>query len=217
VRVFIEELAKFIRTYINGEVEMSDAIEIKRAVLKSPESLDSAFEIYKTMDNVKKELLEKFRDDLVTGFKKKGLNISDWSVETGKKYTGFNVQFGEKEQNFNLRFEFDMRGFNNFFWGISKKRDEYKNPNAWGGINTFMTTNFYMGKSTPSWPWYTECPNQEFDAAMRDWSISSKPWLMIKDGKLASQIIELADRVHIAFKLNNGLHLLCETELNNTI
>ena len=155
-------------------------------------------------------MLEKFRNDLDIGLKEKGFKLTDWSVVSGKKYTGFNIQFGEKEQNLNLRFEFDKLGFNYFFWGIAKKLDEYKNPTAWSDINILMTTEFYSGKSTPWWPWYSECPNQDFDADMRDWSISAKAWLMIKDGSLAAQIIELANRVYNAFELNNDLHLLCE-------
>ena len=54
VRIFIEELAKFIRMNINGELDMSEEIEMKKVILKSPESLSSAFQVFKAMDGAKK-------------------------------------------------------------------------------------------------------------------------------------------------------------------
>ena len=98
VRVFIEELSKFIRTYINGEVEMSDAIEIKNAILKSQDALDSAFQIYKAMYDVKMELFEKLRGDLEIGLEKNGLKLTDWEFNGWRPCSGFNIQFCKEEQ-----------------------------------------------------------------------------------------------------------------------
>ena len=77
-------------------------------------------------------------------------------------------------------------------------------------VNDLMNSQFNAMKIGSRFPWYSYCPNQYFDNEMEDWSISTKPWLMIKDGNLASQIIELANRVYNAFELNNNLHLLSE-------
>jgi PD-(D/E)XK nuclease superfamily len=216
VRVFIEELAKFIRTYINGEVEMSDANEIKSAVLKSPKALDSAFQIYKAMDDVKKELLKKFRYDLNIGLKEKDFNLINWTMGTGEKPIGFDVQFCDIKQSLNLRFDFETLSLGKFTWGIWNKSGEYNNPQAWVEIKSLLNAEFYSGKSSsPWWPWYSECPNQDFDSDMKDWSISAKPWLMIKEERLAPKIIEVAIRVHETFKQKGCLHLLCESGTSN--
>lgn len=210
VRVFIEELSKFIRTYINGEVEMSDAIEIKNAVLKSQETLDSAFQIYKAMYDVKMELFEKLHRDLEIGLEENGLKLTDWEFNGWRPCSGFNVQFCKEEQNLYLRFEFEKSESNEFFWGIGRKKGLYNNDIVWKNVNDLMNSEFDVMKIGSRFPWYAYCPNQCFDNEMKDWSISAKPWLMIKDGSLASQIIELANRVYNAFEPNNNLHLLCE-------
>jgi hypothetical protein len=217
VRVFIEELAKFIRTNINGEVEMSDEKEINSAVLKSSETLGSAFQIVKAMDSIKKDLLNKFHNDLEKGLKDQNLLLVDWTVDRGKKPTGFDVQFGDKEQSLNLRFDFETLSLDKFTWGIWKKNGEYKNPDVWEKINSLLNTEFYSGKSSPPWwPWYSECPNADFDGEMRNWSISEKPWIMINNGELASKIVELAVKVRDAFLLDDRLCLLNEEFINAT-
>lgn len=211
VRVFIEELAKFIRTNINGEVEMSDEEEISRAVLKNHESLSSAIQIVKAMDNIKKELLEKFRNDLEASLKEKNL-ILDWNINSWQAYTGFNIQCSNKEQNFSLRFEFDRTGLNGFFWGIRRLSDDiYSDAVVWQNVNKLMSDEFYSGKSSQWWPWYSMLPNNEFDIGLKDWSISEKPWCMIMNGELVPKIIEIADRVCKAKCLLNSDCLQIET------
>jgi hypothetical protein len=151
------------------------------------------------MDDVKKELLEKLRGELITGLEKEGLKLTDWGLNSWQAATGFNVQFGNDEQHLYLRFEFEKTSLNSFGWGISRKKKEYSN-------------DFYASKSWPWWPWVSVCPDADFDTDMENWSISAKPWLKINDGSLASQVIELAVNVHDAFTRNKSLHLLCETE-----
>lgn len=215
VRVFIEELAKFIRTNINGEVEMSDEKEITSAVLKTPETLGSAFQVVKAIGGIKKELLKKFHEDLNSGLKKENLILADWSMESWQAYTGFNVQFDNSEQKLYLRFEFDKTGLNGFFWGIRRESEKYSNVTVWGKVNELMAAEFYPGKSSQWWPWYSELPNHEFDVGLKDWSISEKPWVMIMNGEMALEIIELAARVRNAFSRNS--QLLCEEDPFNSI
>lgn len=212
VRVFIEELAKFVRTSIKGEIEMSDEREVTSAVLKSSETLGSAFQISKVMDAVKKELLKKFHGDLVIGLENKGLKLADWGLNNWQSNTGFNIQFGNSEQNLYLRFEFDKTNLTSFFWGIYGKSNKYHNATVWGEVSALMTAEFYSGKSSkpsPWWPWYSEFDN-EFDAEMKNWSISEKPWIMIRDGEMASKIIDLAVRVRDVFIRDHKLNRLCE-------
>ncbi len=81
-----------------------------------------------------------------------------------------------------------------------------------------MSAKFYPAKSSEGWPWYSELPDREFDADMRDWSISEKPWVMImNDNEMAPKIIDLAVRVREVFSQNSQLRLLCEEEPINSI
>jgi len=209
VRVFIEELAKFIRTNINGEVEMSDEKEIIGAVLKTPETLGSAFQIIKAISSIKKDLLKKFYEDLDSELKKENLILANWGMESPwQAYTGFNVQFGDNAQKLYLRFEFDKTGLNNFFWGIRKKSKNYSNAPVWAEVNKLMAAEFYPGKSSQWWPWYSELPNHEFDSGMKNWSVSDKPRVMLMNGEMAPRIVELSVRVHKAFSQNSQIHLL---------
>lgn len=214
VRVFIEELIKFIRTNINGEVEMSDEKEISSAVLKSSETLGSAFQIVKAMDGIKKDLLNKFHNDLDSALKKEHLILSDWSMENWRPYIGFNIQFGDNKQKLNLRFEFDKTGLNEFFWGIkditsdSARGSDNWNSDAWRDLNGVMASQFHSEKSSKWWPWYSELPNHEFDAEMKNWSISEKPWIIINNGEMVSKIVELAIQVRDVLSQSNQLHLL---------
>jgi hypothetical protein len=220
VRVFIEELAKFIRTNVNREVEMSDEREISSAVLKSSETLSSAFHIAKTMGSIKKSLLSKFHDDLVIGLEEKDLKLADWRLESWQSCTGFNVRFGNSEQKLYLRFEFNRTGLDDFFWGIkdinadSARGSDNWNSDAWRYLNQLMVSEFYSEKSSKWWPWYSELPNREFNAELKNWSISEKPWIMINNGELTSKIVELAVKVRDVFHHDNRLCLLNEEVIN---
>lgn len=211
VRIFIEELAKFIRTKINGDIDMSEEREVTSIVLESTDALGSAFQIFKVMDAVKKELLKELREALHAELEKEGLALTDWSLESWpcRAYTGFNVQFGNTEQILHLRFQFDGTNLNGFCWGIKEVSNKYHNAAVWEEIGELMSSNFTSGKTCVGWPWYSRCDN-EFDAEMVQWSTSEKPWIMIKDKEMACKITQLAVQVRDAFVKNGKIGLLYE-------
>ena len=49
------------------------------------------------------------------------------------------------------------------------------------------------------WPWYSDLPDDYFGAELKDWSVSEKPWLMIKNGELAADMAKLALLVRNVF------------------
>jgi len=211
VRIFIEELAKFIRTEINGDIDMSEEREVACIVLESTDALGSAFQIFKVMGAVKKKLLKELHEALHAELKKEGLVLTDWGLESWpwRSYTGFNVQFGNMEQILHLRFQFDYTNLDGFCWGISRVSDKYHNAAVWEEIGELMSSNFTSGKTSSGWPWYSERDN-EFDAEMRHWSTSEKPWIMIKNEKMAPKITQLAVQVRDAFVKNGKIGLLYE-------
>lgn len=211
VRIFIEELAKFIRMNINGELDMSEEKEINNVILKSSASLSSAFQVFKAMEGVKKDLLKKFRHDLEVCLESHGL-ILDWDLDSWQAYKGFNIQFSERPQNLNLRFEFDRTSMYQFFWGIAKKNPQYNNPHVWKAINELMSAKFGSTKWSPHWPWYSDLPDHEFCSEMKNWWVSDTPWKGILDGSLAIKISDLAVRVREVFNTENQFQILFEND-----
>lgn len=207
VRVFIEELVKFIRFNVNGELDMVDEHEVSDVIIKSTINLDSAFRIAKSMRHVKQELLKKLRADLKVKLESNDLWL-DWNLEGWRAYIGFSINFTDHPQSLSLGFYFEKAEMNGFFWGISRNNKKYHNTAIWNEVNSLMNAQFFTGKSSEHWPWYAEPPRNEFEIEMEDWQLSPMPWLEISSGQLANKIADLAMRVRHAFQENNQLHLL---------
>jgi len=210
VRLFIEELAKFIRMNINGELEMSEENEIKNLILASPQNVESAFHISIVMRSIKEKLLKDFHDDLKQKLETKSFKlIWDNAMSTGwKSCSSFNVKFSE-EQKFLLRFEFQSSGLGNLDWGIMRESDLIKKDDAiWNKINEVMSDQFGTGGNNPCWPWWSQINKKEFSDDYRNWNSSAIPWILINEGKLAEKFVDLAARVHAAFKMHQSLKLL---------
>ncbi|PTQ86623.1 PD-(D/E)XK nuclease family protein [Nitrosomonas ureae] len=212
VRLFVEELAKFIRMNINGELEMSEENEIKNLILASPQNIESAFHVSLVMKSVKEALLRVFHDDLKEKVEAKDFEFV-WDEIMSKRWNG-NAGFGVKfsrDQNLYLRFEFGSSGLHNLFWGISREsKFLQKDDELWSKIGEVMNNHFGSGSGRPSerWPWWNWINKKEFDDAYINWDSSEVPWVSIKEGKLAGKIVDLASRVHDAFIKHHSLELL---------
>jgi hypothetical protein len=197
VRMFIEELSKFIRSDVNGELDMSEKMEVCKIILK-PGNISPAFRIFKAMSEVKNELLSRFRGDLERDLELHGMKL-DWNLEGWRAYIGFNIDIEGIPQHLNFRFQFEKTGRDGFFWGISRGDKSYHDPVIWKSVNNLMT-RFGSTKSSPDWPWYSEeFPGFEFSSEMKNWSNSETPWIKISDGSLVKIITELAVQVQSAF------------------
>lgn len=108
VRIFLEELIKFIRININGELEMSEEIETYKTALASKQNLEATFNILKATYGIRQNLLKNFRNDLEKNLNTHGLHIvwDDSMNNTWKSCSGFGVKF-LKDQDVYLRFEFE--------------------------------------------------------------------------------------------------------------
>jgi PD-(D/E)XK nuclease superfamily len=197
VRVFIDELGKFVRTRINGEEEMSDQIEIQQAILASEATLASALHIAKEITVIKGQLLDDLLVQLTRKLEPDGMglipNLGNW-----RAYNGFFVEFWPN-QKILLRFDFNKTNLNGFAWGLRRNNEEYHSPKTWDEILALMNTQFKNGLAYPWWPWYSDLPDDYFGAELKDWSVSEEPWLMIKNGELAADIVKLALLVRNVF------------------
>lgn len=210
VRLFIEELAKFIRINVNGELDMSEENEIKNLILASPQNIESAFHVSIVMRSIKEKLLKDFHDDLKQKLETKSFElIWDNAMSTGwKSSSGFNVKFS-KEHKFLLRFEFQSPGLVNLDWGIVRESDLIKKDDAiWNKINEVMSDQFGTGGNNPWWPWWSQINKKEFSDDYRNWNSSAMPWILINEGKLAEKFVDLAVRVHAAFEMHRSIKLL---------
>lgn len=209
VRVFIEELAKFVRSNINGDLDMSEEKEVLDEIMKSPANIAAAFYVSNAMTALKQRLLRKFHDDLKSQLEKKGFHIVwDSGMSQGwNAYVGFGVKFDQQDKY--LRIEFDGSGMHRAFWGVRRELESVeRDKTIWEGIHEVMQNHFGYGKKSDWWPWYSELPDTQFDKEYRDWGISEKPWIEINNGKLVEKIVALADQVCKLFQDSKKVHLL---------
>jgi len=139
VRVFVEELAKYVKQHLNGELGMTVEKEVKESVLADSESVRSAAAIYSAWPEIRRELMEKFmrqmEEEAQVVDKPKPIFIKwDDGLVQGKANHGFDVIFRDNQVN-KLRFEFDSARHKEFYWGIAgreqdsdAKRSERINP-----------------------------------------------------------------------------------------
>jgi hypothetical protein len=197
VRMFIEELAKFVRSDVSGELDMTEINEVCKVVLK-PGNISPAFHIFKAMDAVKKELLSRFRGDLEHELESSDMKL-DWNLEGWRAYIGFNIIIKGLPQYLNFRFQFEKTGMDGFLWGISRSDKNYHDPVLWTKVNNLMA-RFGSTKSSLHWPWYSEeFPGSGFSSEMKNWSNSETPWIKISDGSLVKEITKIAVQVQTAF------------------
>lgn len=215
VGIFIEELIKFIRISINGELEMSEEKEVTDVVLASKRNLSAAFDISSAMTSIKSGMLRGFHDNLAKRINDLGFDLVwDESLNSSwKPWSGFGVKF-QKEHDFYLRFEFEKVGLGGFYWGIRRERDSVKNENGqWKEISDLMERqlDFSRGENNKWWPWYSTGSINVIGKEVSNWGGIDFLWEeMIEDeGKeISDQIVALAKRVHSASAEKSNIFIL---------
>lgn len=200
VRVFLEELAKFVRTDINEEMDMSEAGEVVAEVRKSRESIEAAFAIGNALKAVKKSLLVDFRGRLEAMSIDHGFKVQ-WDSGMDEDWpccSGFGLVLSEGDSKY-LRIEFGASGLRSMYWGIMRQSGQVeKDDEIWGSIHDVMRI-FGNGRRSDWWPWYSMVPDSYFGQEYRSWDVSSAPWVGMSEGGLAPRIIDLAVQVKMAF------------------
>lgn len=218
VRTFIEQLIFFIKETVNGELEMTEQENISDIILESPENIRSAFSALRTIDYIKKKLLEKLIDDATLKSKKPEIELeiefSD-GILTQKKYSGFEIKFPNlpSRQAFCLsfEFEFDRQSPSRLCWGIASTDGVIsKNQEASKAINELMGDTFGTYHKTEWWPWYSyDFPTEFFSGLnLADWKTNDEPWLAIADGSFVNGIFELSKKIYLLFSENKKQDLL---------
>jgi len=209
VRVFIEELAKFVRTNINGELDMSEEKEVINEITKSSANIAAAFHVSNAMTALKVQLLNEFQDKLKIQLERKKYQLV-WDAGMTQKWgswVGFGVKFENQDKY--LRVEFEGAGLTKLFWGIGRENESVGRDNSiWQEINIVMQQEFGQGKQYEAWPWCSTVPDSIFNKEYENWGTSEKPWIEMTNGKLIEKIVYLADRVCNVFHESKKIHLL---------
>lgn len=202
VRLFVEELASFIRRHVNGESEMGETHELRELILGVDAHVDAAFRIAASLDTVKESLLKEFREKLHTALGNMDMGLLwDGVGARAKRWSGFGVRL-QAQQRIQLRFEFSGVDLKWLDWGI--RRDTQEVPydlEKWQRINEAMTRNFGNGKDSDWWPWYASDLSAVLPVNCNDWSSQPEPWLLMRDRSengMVARIARLADTARAA-------------------
>lgn len=200
VRLFVEALSAYVRQQVNGEIDVSEAEQIKAVILQKPEHLEAALKVALSIDQVKSQLLAEFKQALGQALEAHDLELV-WEeplLASGRTYAGFGVKLHPAHQ-LHLRFEFGAARLNALEWGICRN-DATIHVNGADAetIAQSMRAAFVTGYSgLPGWPWYpgTGACDGELNDCERDWATSAEPWLRLQDDSekgLVPRIVQLA-------------------------
>lgn len=184
VRLFAEELARYVRREINGEMEMTEVEEIKNLILEKNEHVESAFQVAASLGRLKEQLLAELKDEL--GRTLQALDMSlVWDEEPlrrGNCYAGFGARLHPAHQ-LHLRFEFGASGLNSLEWGICKNRADIAIDPAKAAAIRGAMKKICAGNESEWWPWYPGQGPQDdvLSPDERNWFSNPIPWLRIRD------------------------------------
>ena len=210
VRVFVEELAKYVRTQLNGELGMTAEKEVKESVLGDSESIRSALAIHSAWPEIRSELMGQF----IRQMNKKAKELDEplpipiaWGdgLVQGKAGRGFEVLFQDGQVS-KLRFAFDASNHNHFYWGITG-RDQDSDADRSKDIRSIMEAAFGGSKDNQWWHWYAYAGDtKELSESFLHWENNPEPWIAIHHQRgLADQIFEIIEKVRDGFKDKMGL------------
>ncbi len=196
----MEALSAYVRQQVNGEIDVSEAEQIKAVILQKPEHLEAALKVAQSIDQVKAQLLAEFHRALGHALEAQGLGLvwDEQALISGRVYAGFGVKLHPAHQ-LHLRFEFGAARLNSLEWGIriNDAKIHVNETNA-ETIAQAMEAAFGPGyRSLPYWPWYpgTGARDSVLHDSERDWATSAEPWVRIQDDSeqgLVSRIVQLA-------------------------
>ena len=209
VRVFLDQLATFIRINVNRELDMCEEVEIRNAVLACPEHLEAAFLVNRAFVSIKQHLLQRLRYDLETVLRDAPVPYqieSDQGFYAGRQWKEIKILF-EEEQDAVITIGFDNNNYQDFYFGLAGRNNPLaKSEAAKAEIKQVMTRLF--GPSVDldqNWIWCShpngvEVQGFRFDEEFRNWSNHAKPWIAMNDGTLAGKILKIANMARDAFQ-----------------
>lgn len=191
VSEFLAQLIKFIQKQFMGIEDMSESKAVLEIIKQNPETIDASIKVANTVDQMKKDLIQKLKIDLIKKCKKTDYELDLSYFGKGKSYE--RVKF--TSPNFHkgyICFEFQNGNFNYPCLGFKfDSTDDNKACKSSEKMKTILNKELRNKKiwSSSLWP-----AGYYFDP--QDWKSSSEAWLMINDGTMADKILEEMDKVY---------------------
>ncbi|WP_201583343.1 PDDEXK-like family protein [Psychrobacter jeotgali] len=200
VTEFLAQLIKFIQKHFMGIEDMNMDKTVLEVMQQSDENIEASIQIANNLNELKKQLIQKLIQDLKAEFSKnydKGsyqLDISN--LGDGKNYEQVNL-ISPSFNNGYICFEFQSANFDRPCLGFKfNTRAEVNSFINAENMKTALENNLSNKKiwKSPLWP-------AGYYFSPQDWRSSSKAWLMIRDGEMASKIMKEMDAM---FQILNG-------------
>lgn len=192
VRLFIDELAKFVSREVCGEAELGQGEIVKQLALESDESLRAALVVAKSISEVKLHLLQTgLHHPYERTVAANGLSLVWDDVEKMTSSAGFGARVPEHADSWNIRYEFERAGLGQLFWGIKRRtRKPNGDPSDMAICEGMRAMGYGAGRNSPWWIWYsTDCTSFGVSSQTRNWSSSEEPWLALRRGS------DMAERI----------------------
>ena len=182
VRHFLKDFIDYTHKTFCGGINMIDGNWIVDTILKNPDNLKSAFQLFPTEWDIKKKLLEKLKSDLAE------LVTSGWELEWKVDPYSKNTDFGFKKTGwtmYRIGCEFGGTNLNELRLGVFKTKAEYSDLNL--DIEEINNKMGVHGDKDTWWAWFSL---SGFGPIFNNWASNVEPWLEIQ-----SQSKDMAKRI----------------------
>jgi hypothetical protein len=211
VNHFLDDLLHFIRTAINGEMEMAEQTEVVQTLM-AQDNIEAAFVIAQSLDATKRALLDEFHLNLKTEADKLGYSV-EWRMAEWRRGAGFYIRQCADDR-LAVGFEFDANNLTFLVWGLTDTHREddpqqlTEDSEIYRCAAVVMTNEFNNASQSRSWPWYSPPNDVSLRAELSHWDKVAAPWQMMASGELLSAVLEKAQQVFNAFNKQKKQHLL---------
>ncbi len=203
VRIFIEELAKYIRSSVMGELKEGVEKELV-SLIKEEGNFETAFQVCRAFFAAQDCRLNSFLDDLKIELERQTqhrfiLKYDRDELFARKSQCGFRILDENPNQYMELGFGFNYKDWQLFYWGIGCVEVVCRDEERRGQIAAEMNASFTpRGKTEGRWAWWIYADNEGFGGIenINNWSESLEPWQAMADGRLVNAIVKIACKVY---------------------
>lgn len=201
VTEFLAQLIKFIQKQFMGIEDMNMENAVLEVMLQNDESIEASIQIANNVDDMKSQLIQKLIQDVkaefLKNYDKRSYQLDISNLGDGKNYEQVNL-ISPSFNNGYICFEFQSANFDRPCLGFKfNTRAEVNSFINAEKMKTVLENNLSNKKiwKSPLWP-------AGYYFSPQDWRSSSKAWLMIRDGEMASKIMEEMDAMFQIFNDN---------------
>lgn len=206
VEVFVKEFIGYIQKRFLGVRDMSEKHEIVKLMTQSASSIDAAFLVQNSMNDLKLNLMRLLASQLQKACVERNwfMTCKDFKILHKKRYFGFFLGIDEGAQ---YGFGFEFFGLNTGDCRIGFRRKsapvDHKNDDRFVELRHFLTQQPSWAFNSESlwWPAWT-------GFKYKNWDTNPAPWIAIQNGEMAQLILAQAEMSFDTLKKHDKLHLL---------